>query len=177
MVKRRLVTAVAVIAAACANDQTAAPASPTTSAPLPTVGLQPGPHSAIADVDLPEGTIQCTTDSTSGCGITSSDPHTEHWHYSAAYDDVVAFLRKRFATGRRYDTHGATWWDGLPPCYDKGHQSPPWGRTLDAGTKFTEWMWSDAARTLAVDVSDNGSIAILEDFDPELIARSECYRA
>ncbi|MGA9677834.1 MAG: hypothetical protein WBR28_22180 [Mycobacterium sp.] len=89
----------------------------------------------------------------------------------------MAFLRKQFATGRRYDTHGATWWDGLPPCYDKGHQSPPWGRTFDGGTKLTEWKWSDAAKTLAVDVSDGGSIAILEDFDPELIAQSECYRA
>jgi hypothetical protein len=172
MVKTRLVTAVAVLAAACANTHTAAPPSPaTTSAPPTTVGLQPGPHSAIADVDLPEGTVQCTTN---GC---VGDPHTEHWFYSAPYDDVVAFLRKRFATGRRYDTHGATWWNGLPPCYDKGHQSPPWGRTFDGGTKLTEWMWSDAAKTLAVDVSANGSIAILEDFDPELIAQSECYRA
>ena len=92
MVKRRLVTAVAVIAAACANDQTAAPASPTTSAPLPTVGLQPGPHSAIADVDLPEGTIQCTTDRplvaaalhqvilTQSIGITAQ-PTTTSWHF------------------------------------------------------------------------------------------------
>jgi hypothetical protein len=139
--KTRLATAASVLTTACANTHFAAPPSPATaSAPATTVGLQPGPHSATADVDLPEGTIQCTTDSTSGCGITSTDPHTEHWNYSAAYDDVVAFLRKRFATGRRYDTHGATWWDGLPPCYDKGHQSPPLGRTLDGGTKLIEWM-------------------------------------
>ena len=86
-----------------ARRHTAAPASPTTSAPPTMVELQPGPHSAIADVDLPEGTVQCTTN---GC---VGDPHTEHWFYSAPYDDVVAFLRKQFATGRRYDTHGATW--------------------------------------------------------------------
>ena len=169
--KTRNATAVAVLAiAACTNTHTAAPASPaTTSAPPTTVGLQPGPHSAIADVDLPEGTVQCTTN---GC---PPDPHKEYWRYSAPYDDVVAFLRTRFATGRRYDTHGATWWNGLPPCYDKAHQSPPWGRTLDGAT---EWAWSDGAKMLAVDVSKSfGSIDILEIFDPEVITKSECYRA
>jgi len=98
--------------AACTQHIAGPPAS--TSTPPKTVELHPGRHSAIADVDLPEGTVQCTT---IGC---VSDPHREYWHYSAPYDDVVAFLRKRFATGWRYDAHGATWWDGLPPCYDKG---------------------------------------------------------
>jgi hypothetical protein len=74
-------------------------------------------------------------------------PDEEMWRYSAPYDDVVSFLQTRFASGRRYDTHGATWWNGLPPCYDTNHQSPPWGWTISDGT---EWVWSDGARRLGV---------------------------
>jgi hypothetical protein len=103
-----LAAAAAVLVAVACTQHIAGPPA-TTSAPPETVELQPGPHSAIADVDLPEGTVQCTTN------FCVRDPHKEYWHYSAPYDDVVAFLRKRFATGRRYDTHGATWWNGLPP--------------------------------------------------------------
>ena len=173
--KTRTAAPVAVLVAVACTRYVSGPPPSTTVGPTntntaaPTVELQPGPHSALADVDLPEGTVQCTTN---GC---PPDPHKEYWDYSAPYDDVVAFLRKRFATGRRYDTHGATWWNGLPPCYDKGHQSPPWGHTLDGAT---EWVWADAARMLAVDVNKNvnmGSINILEIFNPEIIA--DCYRA
>jgi hypothetical protein len=153
MMKTRIATAVAVLAAAACSTHGATPAPSTaTSAPPPTVELQPGPHSAIAVVDLPEGTVQCTTIACFS-GLPIKDPHEEYWRYSAPYDDTVAFLQKRFATGRRYDTHGATWWKGLPPCYDKGHQSPPWGHTLDGGT---EWVWSDGAVMLAVTVMKPG---------------------
>ena len=170
-------TATLVAAVACGHHAPSAapPTTPppaqaslaTTSVPPTTVGLQPGPHSAIADVDLPEGTVQCTTN---GC---PPDPHREHWQYSAPYDDVVAFLRTRFATGRRFDTHGATWWNGLPPCYDKEHQSPPWGRTLNGGI---EWAWSDGAKMLAVDLNKIlSNIEILEIFDRDVMG--DCYRA
>jgi hypothetical protein len=114
--------------------------------------LQPGPHSAIADVDLPVGTVQCIP---FGCidAPAITDPSYEWWRYSAPYDDVVAFLQDRFGTGRQYDTHGATWWHGLPPCYDANHHSPPWGWTNDSGTR---WIWSDNAKALVVAVDKPG---------------------
>jgi hypothetical protein len=115
-------------ASARTTAATTAVAAPSTSA-LPTKPpLQPGPHSWIADVDLPEGTEEC---SSSMCSRDNTsyrrDNHWEFWRYSAPYDDTIAFLRDRFATGRQYDAHGATWWSGLPPCYNAIHQSPPWG--------------------------------------------------
>ncbi len=163
--RRMLLLAVAVLAtAACTrhipsplppttvaptNTHTAAPASSTSKPPL-----QPGPHSAVADVDLPVGTVQCIMTNCLG-DYKNTDPHSESWRYSAPYDDVVAFMRTRFATGRRYDTHGATWWKGLPPCYEPNHQSPPWGWTHDDGV--TEWEWSDGATTLDVGVLKAGA--------------------
>jgi hypothetical protein len=122
------------------------PASPNTPSPPPPAGLRPGPHSAIADVDLPAGTVP---------ELSSSDSETEAWSYSAPYDDVVAFLQRQFATGRRYDAYGATSWNGLPPCYndtkynpaDPAHESPPRGWVDFTGT---EWRWSDGAATLNV---------------------------
>jgi hypothetical protein len=140
---------VALTAAAAIATTAIGLASPANAQPL-----QPGPHSALADVDLPEGTVPCTT---SGCigntGASFSDE--EWWRYSVPYDDLVAFLRERFATGRRYDTHGATWWNSLPPCYDTDHQSPPWGKTLNDGTG-TDWIWNDGATKLYVSVDKPG---------------------
>jgi hypothetical protein len=138
------------------NTYTAAPASPTTRwGPPPTTTpprLQPGPHSAIADIDLPAGTIP----------VRSPDSDGEYWHYTATYPDTLTFLQNRFATGRRYDTYGATWWNGLPPCYDNAHQSPPLGS--DGGDRFGgqpgdlhEWMWSDGGLTLYISVSRPGA--------------------
>jgi hypothetical protein len=136
-------------ASARTTAATTAVAAPSTSA-LPTKPpLQPGPHSWIADVDLPEGTEEC---SSSMCSRDNTsyrrDNHWEFWRYSAPYDDTIAFLRDRVATGRQYDAHGATWWSGLPPCYNAIHQSPPWGWTdVDDGT---HWLWTDGARWLLV---------------------------
>ncbi len=177
--KTRTAATVAVLAtAACTRYVSGPPPSTTTVAPptvqtTATAELQPGPHSALADVDLPEGTVQCTTVGCIGDGPIK-DPHKEYWRYSAPSDDVVAFLRKRFATGRRYDTHGATWWNGLPPCYDKGHQSPPWGRTLN-GT--TEWVWSDGATMLLVDVIKSTEVSRIDIEDIFDLEGLECYRA
>jgi hypothetical protein len=124
--------------------------SPSPSPPPPPTGLRPGPHSAVADIDLPAGTVPET-----------STPDGEMWSYSAPYDDVVAFLQRQFATGRRYDDYGATWWNGLPPCYndtkynpaDPAHESPPRGWVDDNGT---EWRWSDGAATLDVLLTPQG---------------------
>ena len=160
---------------------TVAPPPPASSTTKP--GLQPGPHSAVADVDLPEGTVQCTTVFCT-TDQPSRDPHEESWRYSAPYDDVLEFLRERFATGRQYDTRGATWWKGLPPCYDDKHQSPPWGWTL--GDDDTAWRWSDGSIMLTVFVIKQGSkqgdgsilpfgrIDIWQHFGPE---GDMCFRA
>jgi hypothetical protein len=149
----------------------------TTAAIKPKPRLQPGPHSLIADVDLPEGTVPCAT---YDCGeLPHRDTHSEYWRYSASYDDTVAFLRDQFATGRRYDARGATWWKGLPPCYDTKHQSPPWGWTVGP---WTEWTWSDGATWLEVMVYPPGSIAPFgvigmdQDYDPAIMATSTCFR-
>ena len=196
--------AVALAASACVHDTSGRAAGPTTPAvmttPARTPGtyvvpptnapttttpkLQPGPHSWVGDVDLPEGTVQCTTFLCSN--LPHHDPHDEFWRYNALYDDVVAFLRERFATGRRYDAHGATWWKGLPPCYDTAHQSPPWGWSSDSNT---HWAWSDDASWLEVTVHKApmklgtgetlpfGVIVIDNGTDPGIVAKSMCYRA
>ena len=77
-------------------------------------------------------------------------PDEEDWIYNASYDGTVAFLRKQFATGRKYDTHGATWWRDLPPCYnDTRHESPPGGWVMEDSTL---WVWADANTSLSVEV-------------------------
>ncbi|MGO9286779.1 hypothetical protein [Mycobacterium sp.] len=92
--------------------------------------LQPGPHSAIADIKLPEGTVPCTS---SGCR--TPPEHEEVWRYNAPYEDVVEFLRNQFGTGP---------YDDLPPCPPAGPNDGP------------EWKWSNDARWLAVAVSKPG---------------------
>jgi hypothetical protein len=143
------------------NTHTATQASPiTTSAPPKTVDLQPGPHSAIADIDLPAGTVPLRTDS-----------QDEDWRYTTPYPDTVTFLQTRFATGRRYDSYGATWWNGLPPCYNDSkydpaqpaHESPPKGWVIDDGT---QWFWSDSAMTLCVEVWRPGIKTVGGDIKP-----------
>jgi hypothetical protein len=122
----------------------AAPAtSVTTTIAVPS--LQPGPHSELLDVDLPAGTVLVDR--------RDRGPHLGHvegWRYSAPYDDTVAFLRKQFATGPKFDSQGATSWRNLPPCYGPRHQSPPGGWVLD---DRTEWVWADfTSMALAVEV-------------------------
>jgi hypothetical protein len=146
---RRMFLRVTLIAASAMATIAIGSASPANAQPP----LKPGPHSAIADVDLPEGTVQCTTIACRSDLGRDTDPLTEEWRYSVPYDDIVAFLRKQFATGRRYDAHGATWWKGLPPCYDTNHQSPPWGWTV--GDEI-DWAWSDGVTRLHVIVDKPG---------------------
>jgi hypothetical protein len=171
------------------NTYTATSASPTTTAtPSPTTTpplLQPGPHSAIADVDLPAGTVP---------GPAQSDG--EYWYYTALYPDTVTFQQNRFATGRRYDTYGATWWNGLPPCYDNAspkHHSPPLGSDSGPGTVLggqpgdgRYWVWSDSAVTLEVQVlkpssstfnATEGLILIVRWLGPAAKDGATCNRA
>jgi hypothetical protein len=58
------------------NTHAAAPASPTTTPALPTVELKPGPHSPLADVDLP-----------ADVAFAGNSSVEERWNYSASYDD------------------------------------------------------------------------------------------
>jgi len=45
--------------------------------PPPAVGLQPGPHSPLADVDLPAGVV-----------FAGNSSNEERWRYTAPYDDT-----------------------------------------------------------------------------------------
>jgi hypothetical protein len=147
--KTRTAAALAVLAAAaCTRDVSGPPPPPTTAAlpsvhtatpASPTVELKPGPHSPLADVDLP-----------AGVALAGNSSLEERWSYSSSYDDTVAFLRKQFAIGQKYDTHGATLWRDLPPCYnDTGDESPPEGWVLENSTL---WVWANANTALSVEV-------------------------
>src|ERR1700751_1807757 len=155
MIKTGAAVVVAVLAAAaCARDASGppglttaaptnthapAPASPASTPALPTVELKPGPHSPLADVDLPADVT-----------FAGNSSLEELWNYSPSYDDTVTFLRKQFATGRKYDAHGATWWRDLPPCYNgTHHESPPEGWIMQDSTL---WVWADAKTMLSVEV-------------------------
>jgi len=129
MLIRVMPIAVAAVAAIAIGSASPANAQP----------LQPGQHSAIADIDLPEGTVPCTS---SGCR--TPPEHEEVWRYNAPFLDVVEFLNKEFN-----DARGPTWWNDLPPC-------PLGGPT---GNDAHQWTWSDDARWLAVAVFMPGDIA------------------
>jgi hypothetical protein len=133
--------AVAAIAACTRHIPAPPPATPAAPTPQPTpaVELQRGPHSPLADVDLP-----------AGVAFAGNSSIEEHWKYSSSYDDTVTFLRKQFATGRKYDARGATRSRDLPPCYnDTRHESPPGGWVMDDSTL---WVWADANTSLSVEV-------------------------
>jgi hypothetical protein len=130
-------------AAACTRDAAPPPqrqtvsTSSSTSLP-PTTDPKPQPHSPLADVDLP-----------ADVAFLGNSSIEERWGYSAPFNDTVVYLRKQFATGRRYDADGATWWRDLPPCYNTRHESPPGGWDLE---ESVQWMWADANTTLSVEV-------------------------
>lgn len=121
--------------------------TPPRATAAPPVGLQPGPHSPLADVDLPAGVV-----------FAGNSSDEERWRSTAPYDDTVAFLRKQFATGRKHDAQGATWWRDLPPCYNDKydattatprHESPPGGWVMEDSTL---WLWTDGSIALSVEV-------------------------
>lgn len=116
MLVRGMPVAAAVIAAIAIGS-----ASPSTAEPL-----QPGPHSAIAHIVLPAGTVPCTN---SGCKHPRG--YEESWLFNAPYKDVVQFLSDELGTGPH---------DGLAAC-------PPSGQD-----NASEWRWSDEARWMAVAV-------------------------
>jgi hypothetical protein len=77
--------------------------------------------------------------------------------------------------------------EGLPPCYNTGHVSPPWGYTFSnpkrGDARQTEWLWADDANALLVIVwepygSEPGVIFISADIDLKVVAQqSRCLRA
>jgi hypothetical protein len=133
-----LVFAVAVVGAAACTRHMPGPQPPPTTVAPPTVQPQRGPHAPLADVDLPAGVV-----------FEGNSSDEERWRYSGSYDDTVAFLRKQFATGRKYDAQGATWWRNLPPCYNDKHESPPGGWVMEDSTL---WLWTDGFVALSVEV-------------------------
>jgi len=112
--------------------------TPTSTKP----SLRLGPHSAVADIDLPEGTLQ----EDDGYG-----PHAEEWRYTVTREEMLTFLREQFATGPVYDAQGATSWRGLPPCY-LGHESSS-PRGVESGWA-TVWEWSDGLVYLQVSLTE-----------------------
>ncbi len=102
-----------------------------------------------------------------------------NFSYEEANQDHRRIVR---GGGGGHDTRGATWCHaaGVPlaPCYDTGHQSPPWGTT----TVFREtmWKWSDDTLVLRVGVGPDRvhegviqiSLSTLAPGEP-----SDCYRA
>jgi hypothetical protein len=120
MLVRGMPVAAAVIVAIAIGS-----ASPSNAEPL-----QPGPHSAIADIVLPAGTVPCTN---SRCKHPLG--YEELWRFNAPYEDVVEFLSNELGTGPR---------DGLAAC-------PPSGPD-----NASEWKWSDEARWMAVAVHSAG---------------------
>ena len=120
MLVLRMPIAAAVIVATAIGS-----ASPSNAEPL-----QPGPHSAIADIVLPAGTVPCTN---SGCKHPLG--YEESWRFNAPYEDVVQFLRDELGTGPH---------DGLAAC-------PPSGPENES-----EWKWSDDVRWMAVAVHRAG---------------------
>jgi hypothetical protein len=146
--KARTAAALAVLAAAACTRQASgpppsstatAPANTQTAATPTTSGLKPGPHSPLADVDLPAGAT-----------FAGSSSLEERWNYGTSYAATAAFLSKQFASGRKYDARGATWWRALPPCYNgTHHESPPEGWVTDDSTR---WVWADANTSLSVQI-------------------------
>jgi hypothetical protein len=170
--KTRTAAALAALAAAaCTRDLSGPPPLPTTAAPpsahtaapaSPTVELKPGPHSPLADVDLP-----------AGVAFAGNSSREERWNYSSPYGDTVAFLRKQFATGRKYDTHGATWWRDLPPCYnDTRHESRPEGWVLENSTL---WVWANVNTQLSVEVFGPSSTTTPNEIVIEYKRRDNSY--
>jgi hypothetical protein len=97
-----------------------------TTSPSNAAPLQPGPHSAIAGIALPAGSVPCTSN---GCKVHPT--YEEVWQFNAPYDDVVKFLRDELGTGPH---------DDLAAC-------PPNGPANEA-----EWKWSNESRWMAVSV-------------------------
>lgn len=145
--RHAIAAAFAALAAGCAR---AAPPVPTSThaavpPPPPQVAVPTsGPHSPLADVDLPAGAT-----------FAGNSSLEESWKYRGTYDDTVAFLTERFAAGTKYDAAGATSWRGLPPCYSRNHESPPGGWVTGDSTR---WVWADADKAVSVRVFRPGNV-------------------
>jgi hypothetical protein len=120
----------------------------------PNPGLRPGPRSAVADINLPEGTSQCPNNSCDNLFLDNPSATWEEWQYTVPFESVVTFLSNQFATGPRYDAYGATSWMGLPPCYYE-HTSPPLGGYPGGDNSlYWFWAWGKGSRNLTVQVND-----------------------
>lgn len=113
-----------------------------------TSAIRPGPRSALADIDLPEGTANIET---------SGD--SEEWIFNIPLESLVAFLQNQFANGPRYDARGATSWKGLPPCYDKGSSPPQGGKGIIGDW---EWRWEDHTGQLLVYIYEDKKKLVIQ---------------
>lgn len=134
------------------TTSTTAPTSQTTT-PTPTV--PPGPHSALADIDLPPGSVLTKTVNNvdkAGQPITQ-----EFYSYTVPYDVAVDFVGKQLSQNQ--SPNG--WYKGkLRPCHGRVAPNPalvppPWHNE-----NLTEWRWADDNRALNVDVTNPESKVI-----------------
>lgn len=72
---------------------------------IPLAQAQPGPHSAIANIDLPVGSTSIPVPS-KAFGVEGKG---EWWHYTVAYADAAQYLQGQLATGYRDPATGEYW--------------------------------------------------------------------
>ena len=136
-------------------------ASPTKASPT----LRPGPRSAVAEIDLPEGTTQCSDAMCDPKIGPSQSPNSEDWQYTVPFESLIPFLSNQFADGPQYDAHGTTSWLGLPPCYYQ-HHPPPIGGTA-YGDNTWVWVWGKGSQNLEVLVDDRFHTIRISRPDPD----------
>jgi hypothetical protein len=113
-----------------------APATPSAEPPAPSSAEPPAPagrpHSALADITLPAGTVPAC------CG--AFPPDLEDWLVTTSYDYTVHDLRWQLPVSKDYK--GLKWCD----------------QEMDGD--HTSWSWGDANDMLQVDVRRTGTITI-----------------
>jgi hypothetical protein len=117
-----------------ASTPQASPPPPPAPPPVPAAG----PHSELADVDLPAGTVPAC------CGTYANN---ETWLVTTTYDYTVQFLRQR-----------------LPILHDL--KGMPWcSQEINGKLGLTEWSWADDTNSLQIAVMDRGNISIMRSAD------------
>jgi hypothetical protein len=142
--KSRTVAAVAVLATAACQHVTGPSPSATTVAPTSThTATQVGPHSALADVELPEGSTLLSTTTATGSPDNVQEID-EHWHYVVNYDDAVQAMNSQL--GRSIRMPKGQWINRCTPVLVDSH--------------YHAWTYAGNLESIQVMVNTNASITI-----------------
>lgn len=98
-----------------------------------------GPHSTIARITLPPGSLP-----TGGDPV----PGIELWAVPTNYDYTVEFIKRQLPTGRDYD--------GLKWC----------AQDINSKLGYTQWTWGTEQDMLDVFVDRSGSVTIMRGESP-----------